>query len=218
MRPDLAKKSRRLALAALLIAVFALLFWQCERNLTKVALSLADARARALAVTALNQAADEVISSGVTYDQLMDVSRDDKGQVRLLRANTQALNLLASSVSLNAQQRLQQLEGQTVQVPLGSALGWTLLSGAGPRLAIHILPVGTVVSAINTEFQTAGINQTRHRVILTLRADVRLVLPTGGTTVSAVTEVAVAESIIVGDVPSSFVDVSNESDMLNLIP
>ena len=218
MRPEIMKKSRRLALAALILALLAFFLWRAERNLTQVALSLATARARALAVTALNQAADEVIAEGVAYDELMIVTRGDQGQVRLIQSNTQALNQLATSVSLNAQSRLSAIENQSVRVPLGSTLGFTILAGYGPALRVQLLPVGTVVAALKTEFQTAGINQTRHRILLTLTADVRLVLPTGASTVTATTEVAIAESIIVGDVPNSFVDVNNESDMLNLVP
>lgn len=218
MRPEKAKKVRRRAILILLAALLAFLLWQAEQNLTRTVLSLANARARALAVTALNSAADEVISGGVGYDELMIVSRDDSGQVRLIQANTPALNQLATAVSLNAQARLGAIENQSVLVPLGSALGVPLFAGAGPDLRVEILPVGTVVSSVKTEFQTAGINQTRHRVILTLHADVRLVIPTGAATVSVVTEVAIAESIIVGEVPDSFVDVNNENDMLNLIP
>lgn len=218
MCPEKAKKVRRRTILVLLAALLAFLLWQAEQNLTRTVLSLANARARALAVTALNSAADEVISGGVGYDELMIVSRDDNGQVRLIQANTRALNQLATAVSLNAQARLGAIENQSVLVPLGSALGVPLFAGTGPGLRVEILPVGTVVSSVKTEFQTAGINQTRHRVILTLHADVRLVIPTGAATVSVVTEVAIAESIIVGEVPDSFVDVNNENDMLNLIP
>ena len=218
MRPEIAKKSRRLTLVVLILVLLGLFLWRTEQNLTKIALNLATARARALAVTALNQAADEVIAGGVAYDELMIVTRDDQGQVRLIQSNTQALNQLATAVSLNAQARLSAIENQSVLVPLGSTLGLTILAGYGPSFRVQLLPVGTVVAALNTEFQTAGINQTRHRILLTLTADVRLVIPTGASTVTAVTEVAIAESIIVGDVPESFVDVNNESDMLNLVP
>lgn len=217
--PAIHTKKRRFFLRLLLVlAVLGLLGWRLERNLTDVVLSLANARAMALAVTALNEAADEVIRKGVTYDQLMCVTKDENGQVRLIQANTSAMNLLASQVSLNAQQRLEAIENQSVLVPLGSALGLTLLAGSGPHIRVNILPVGSVVASLNTEFQSAGINQTRHKVVLTLRGTVRLVIPTGAATVQAVTEIAVAESIIVGEVPDSFVDVNNESDMLNLIP
>ncbi|MDO5144532.1 MAG: sporulation protein YunB [bacterium] len=209
---------RRLRVALLLVLLLAAAFIRLERNLTGVVLSLSQARARALAVTALNQAADEIIREGVSYEQLMCVTRDENGMVRLLQANTQQMNLLASRVSLSAQRRLDAIEGQAVLVPLGSALGSSLLAGAGPHIRVSILPVGSVVASIGTEFESAGINQTRHKVVLTLRGDVRMIIPTGAATVEAVTEVAVAECIIVGEVPTSYVDVNNQDDMLNLIP
>ena len=206
---------RRLTLCALLLCLVLMLL---ERNLTRVVLTLASAKAEVLAVQALNQAAEALIADGISYDSLVHVTMGEDGSVRLLQANTAGMNSLASRASLTAQAKLEALQDQTVSVPLGSALGVTLLAGTGPRIQVHMLPVGAVVTAYETEFTSAGINQTRHRVLLTMRAQVRLVLPTGASGVEAVTQVAVAESIIVGQVPDSFVDVNNDSDMLNLIP
>lgn len=190
-----------------------------ERNLTRVVLSLAQAQARALAVRILNESAAELLSSGaVTYDSLMRVTEDQEGQVRLIQANTPEMNRLAAQVSLLAQSKLQETRDQAVRVPLGSAMGLTLLAGAGPRVEVRILPVGSVHADFQTDFQTAGINQTRHRVSLVLTAQVQLVIPTGAQTVEATTQVAMAESIIVGEVPDTFTDVGNDMDMLDLVP
>lgn len=206
---------RRLTLCALLLILLLMLL---ERNLTRVVLTLASAKAEVLAVQALNQAAEALIAEGVSYDSLVHVTLGEDGSVRLLQANTAGMNSLASRASLTAQARLEALQDQTVSVPLGSALGVTLLAGTGPRIRVHMLPVGAVVTAYETEFTSAGINQTRHRVLLTMRAQVQLVLPTGASGVEAVTQVAVAESIIVGQVPDSFVNVGDDTDLLNLVP
>lgn len=200
------------------LALLAACLWYLEHNLTEVILSLANARARTLAVQALNEAVEETIRSGVSYDSLMTVQTGPDGSVRLIQANTAEMNRLASQVSLQAQRHLENLENQSISVPLGSALGLTLFAGSGPRFHVQVLPVGTVGTRFETEFQTAGINQTRHKVLLTLAADVQLVIPTGAASVAVATQVAVAESIIVGQVPDSFVDVNNDSDMLNLVP
>ena len=206
---------RRLTLCALLLILLLMLL---ERNLTRVVLTLASAKAEVLAVQALNQAAEALIADGISYDSLVHVTLGEDGSVRLLQANTAGMNSLASRASLTAQAKLEALQDQTVSVPLGSALGVTLLAGTGPRIRVHMLPVGAVVTAYETEFTSAGINQTRHRVLLTMRAQVRLVLPTGASGVEAVTQVAVAESIIVGQVPDSFVNVGDDTDLLNLVP
>ena len=201
----------------ILLAVTALALYM-ERNLTEVTLSLAQAKARTLAVTVLNETVEEVVQEGLSYDSLVRVITDDRGQVRLLQADTTAMNHLAARVSALAQSKLDSAENRAVQVPLGSALGLTLFAGAGPKLRVQVLPVGAIASRFDTEFQAAGINQTRHRILLTMTATVKLVIPTGAKTVEASTQVAVAESIIVGEVPQSFVDVEDKDDMLNLIP
>ena len=140
----------------------------------------ASAQARAMAVQVLNQSAAELLSTGgVTYDRLMNVTTDSAGQVRLIQANTPEMNRLASAASLLAQEKLLSKGDQVVKVPLGSALGLTIFGGAGPKVAVRILPVGSVHGEFHTDFQTAGINQTRHRISLTLTAAMQLVIPTG---------------------------------------
>lgn len=218
MTAKCAKKPARLLVTAAVLLTLLLGWWYLNGNLTRVILSLADARARSLAVQVLNEAVEETLATGVKYDQLMLVSTGEDGNVRLIQANTAEMNRLASHVTLLAQQKLEQLEQQAISVPLGSALGLPILAGAGPRLQVQILPVGAVIPRFDTEFQTAGINQTRHKVLLTLTATVRLVIPTGSSTLQATTQMAVAESIIVGQVPESFVDLNTDSDMLDLIP
>ena len=190
-----------------------------ERNLTRVVLSLAQAQARAMAVQVLNQSAAELLTTGgVTYDSLMTVVSDGEGRVRLIQANTPEMNRLASQVSLLAQEKLLGRGDQVVRVPLGSALGLTLFAGVGPKVTVRILPVGSVHAQFHTEVQTAGINQTRHRVTLVLTAQVQMVVPTGAQKVEVTTQVAMAESIIVGEVPETFTDVGDDMDMLDLVP
>lgn len=212
---------RRTALLCLLVCIALIVggVLMVERNLTRVVLSLAQAQARAMAVRILNESAAELLSTGaVTYDALMNVVSDTSGQVRLIQANTPEMNRLAAQVSLLAQSKLQDARDQVVRIPLGSALGLTLFAGAGPRIEVRVLPVGSVHAEFLTTFQSAGINQTRHQVSLVLTAQVQLVIPTGAKTVSVNTQVAMAESIIVGEVPETFTDVGNDLDMLDLAP
>ena len=105
-----------------------------------------------------------------------------------------------------------------VVVPLGSAVGLTLLAGAGPGIAVQILPVGSVQAAFSTDFTTAGINQTRHRISLVLTANVQIVIPTGAKNVQASTQMAMAESIIVGQVPDSFAEGGSDNSIIDLAP
>lgn len=205
-------------LLLLLPLLLTLLIVRTEQNVTDVVLTLSQATARSLAIQALNEAASELLGMGVQYGDLMSVEKDAQGQVRLIQANAPEMNRLAAQASLLAQEKLTAMGQKTVVVPLGSAIGLTLMAGAGPGIAVQILPVGSVQAAFSTDFTTAGINQTRHRISIVLTANVQIVIPTGAKNVQASTQMAMAESIIVGQVPDSFTDVGEDMDMLDLAP
>ena len=103
-------------------------------------------------------------------------------------------------------------------IPLGAALGVSLFSGAGPLINVSVVPVGSVTTAFATSFESAGINQTRHEISLQASVLMRIIVPTGADSVTVDTLVPIAESIIVGQVPSTYVNVPSDEDALNLVP
>jgi len=197
----------------LLAAIIAL-----EQNLSQTMLDMAFAEAYSMAVETLNRAVKLVTENDVEYDDLMDAQLDAEGRVTMLRADTMRMNELAAETALRAEDELNNTENQFVNIPLGAALGIRSLSGFGPRMSMQILPIGAVHASFDTEFESAGINQTRHRIFLTLRATVSLIIPTGSQLVEVETTMPIAESIIVGHVPDSFVDVNDQKDILDLAP
>ncbi len=214
-----AKKGRRILVAFLVVAVMAAgLVSFALANLNPVVISMAEARSRQLAVEAINQAVAEVMKSSVSYSDLIQVSTDSNGRVTMIRANTLLMNELASRTALTVQRNLAALEDEGVSLPLGSAFGVKLLSGSGPRILVGVVPVGSVTTRFVTAFESAGINQTRHEISLEASTQMRIVIPTGASTVSVSSVVPVAEAIIVGEVPSSYVNVPDVDSMLNLIP
>ena len=204
----------RFLLAVLIPA--ALFFW-ADANLRPVILTMAEAQARVMAVQAMNDAVFDVMRSDGLYDDLMTVILDDSGRVSVMRADTAKMNELATTSALRVQQNLSEIAEAGISIPLGAALGSQLFAGSGPRITVRIVPVGAVSTEFKSEFSAAGINQTRHRIFLRIDTTVQMVIPTGTQTAHVSAHVPVAESIIVGEVPDSFVDVANEEDMLNLL-
>lgn len=206
----------RLLLIVILLLTIAFLF--VEKNLSQTLLDMAYATAHSIALETVNRAAQQVVGDGVAYDELMNVQMDAQGRVSMLRANTMRMNQIATQTAIIAQEKLNSIENQLVDVPLGAALGVRFLGGFGPRIRVQIVPVGAVSTHFETEFETAGINQTRHKIFLTLETSVSLIVPADSRMVQVTSTVPIAESIIVGQVPDSFVDVNDTEDMLNLIP
>ena len=211
---------RRKALLILTIAVMlpSLLIALGLSNLNPIMVRMAEARASQLAVTAINRAVDEVIGTTLRYSDLVSVTIDKEGSVSMLQANTILMNDLASRTALAAQKNLGDLADQGISLPLGAALGIGLFSGYGPRFRVDVVPVGTVVTKFVTAFETAGINQTRHEISLESTITMRIVVPAGADSVQVHAYVPIAESIIVGKVPSSYVNVPDVDSMLNLVP
>lgn len=202
----------------LLLLVMAICGIMIERNLSQTMLDMAYARAYSIAVETVNRAVKKVIEEGVGYEELVISQLDAQGRVTMLRANTMRMNEIATKTALMAEEELNSIENQTVNIPLGAALGVRFLAGFGPRISVQILPIGAVSTSFETQFESAGINQTRHKIFLTLRTTVSLIIPSGSQRVEVNSSIPIAESIIIGQVPESFVDVSDQEDMLNLIP
>ena len=201
-------------LAALLGAAVFLL---AERNFRPLVFSLAEARSAALATQVLRSAVSEAIGGEVAYDQLMNVRMDENGQVALLSANTMRLNQLADKAGSAAQRMLQSMASERVAVPLGAVLGMTLFAGAGPDIPVSIVPIGSITTNFETEFEASGINQTRHKIYLTVTANIRIVIPTGAQTTQVTVNMLAAESIIVGAVPEGFVGYNLSEAELNMV-
>ena len=152
-----------------------------------------------------------------TYAQLISV-RENGDKVYLLQANTRNMNILAADCAEAAQDRIAQIGEQGISVPLGTVTGVSFLSGKGPGIHVSFTPVGSVQSEFSSELRASGINKSLYRVNLKLTASLRLILPGVTDTIQVSAEAAIAESIIVGDVPEVYTNVANEEDMLNLIP
>lgn len=212
-RGSRARRVLRIGVIVLLIGGALLLL--LERNLEAVILDMAHARAEAMAVEYMHEAVQQVMGEGVSYADMMDVKVDGQGRVTLIQANAARMNALATKTALRSQAQLEGAEAQSVAIPLGAALGIPFFSAMGPRIQVRILPVSAVTAHFSTEFESAGINQSRHKIYLSLQTTVRLVIPTGARQVNLSSQVLIAESIIVGDVPQSYVQVPDMDDSLN---
>ena len=210
------KKRWKAGLAALVLLAAAVGgFCYINQNLRPVLRGLASARVEAIAARAMNDAIMEIVAE--ESGELIRVYENDT-RVYLLQADGGKLNTMADACANAAQQRIVSLGDQGVTVPFGTVSGIPILAGKGPKLTLRFTPAGAVASTFSSEFTSAGINQTRHRINICLTASVRVVLPGEAVKLVVRAEATIAENIIVGDVPNAYTNVANEEDMLNLLP
>lgn len=221
-RPGIVSRKKRflrtvLFLIVLLIVLLSLSVALLSVNMRPAMAALAIARIRSVAARAMNDAILESMGDETNYARLIQVHESSE-RVYMLQANTHKMNILAADCAEAAQERIAQMGDQGISIPIGTITGISFLAGKGPSLKVTFSPAGSVQSEFNSEFVSSGINQTLYRVNLLLTASVRLVMPGVSETISVRAEAAIAESIIVGDVPEVYTNVASEEDMLNLIP
>ena len=115
------KKGSRLRRAALIALALLLIFLWLEKNLEGVILTMAHARAEAMAAGYLNEAVRNIMGGEVTYEDMITVRTDSQGRVTMLQANAVRMNELATMTALEAQSRLEGAEAQSVSIPLGAS-------------------------------------------------------------------------------------------------
>ena len=217
-RPRHNKKVKFLLILTSLFVIALLIFLFIDNNINPAIITFSEASIQSIAQTAMNDSIKDILGSSIKYTDLINVLTDKDGNVAMIQANTMKMNSLASETSQLVQEKVVSMGNQNIKIPLGTIFGSKLLAGWGPNIPVRVISFPSVSTDFDSEFEHSGINQTRHKIYMTMRAKVRIAIPFNTADIDIITKVPVTETIIVGDVPNSYVNVENLEDMLNLIP
>ncbi len=181
------------------------LFWTVETHLKPTVLAIAEAKAVQVATQTINNVINEKVSQHIDPQALVNVKLDSRGRVVFIQPNTLEFNRLAADTTIKVQDALKQITTEKVYIPVGQVFGSQLLASLGPPIVVTIIPIGTVQVKVVDKFEQAGINQTRHMIYLFATTRVRIVVPLVSSTVGVNTQVPIAEYVVVGEVPSTYV-------------
>ena len=210
---------RKLIFALIATLVLALLlFIHFQRNVTRVLLSISEATMRASTTVAVNDAVYYTLSDEMRYDDLVTIYRDGDGNIISVAANPLKINKIARDTASISQSNLKNLSLNGIPVPLGALTGIEAFAGLGPNINFRIIPVSSVSCDFYSEFESVGINQTKHSIYLNIIADISIVMPSRTENFAVVTEILVGESIIVGNVPDAYLQSDIFGNKPNLSP
>lgn len=200
---------RKMFLIVIAVGILACL-WAMDLQARKTLFEMARVRAVQMATEAINNAVREkVAEEGMMYDDLIVVHKDSAGKIVLMQANTAKINKIASDTTIAVQSAILRLGEENIYIPAGQITGFYLIANWGPKIRVDIVPIGTVRMNVDDRFEQAGINQTRHSIYLVFNTDIKVVIPLNSGQATVATQVPIAESIIVGDVPSTFVSLTD---------
>ena len=198
------RKLKRRVVFAVTSLIFIAAIVLMHRNVTNVLKSIAEASMRSITTVAVNDAVYYTLSDNLRYEDLITIERGEDGQIKGISSNSFQINRIARDAAYMSQENLQNMSESGVEVPLGALTGVSAWAGFGPKLHVKIIPISNVSCRFVSAFEAAGINQTKHSIYLEIVADISIIMPAGTSNFASLTEVLVAESVLVGQVPDTF--------------
>ena len=192
-------------LAAVLLLAAAVLFLMVRSRYRDVIRELAQTQVKNTTSDLTNDAIAKQIADGIIqYDRIVYFEKDLDGRITALKTNMSEVNRLKTDILNIINDEILALDTSDIGVPLGSLFLPELLSGRGPAFPVHILSIRNSDAAFLSNFSQAGINQTLHQLTMLVSVDVAVLVlgQTENFTISS--EVVVAETVIVGAVPNTY--------------
>lgn len=207
------KTNIRLRLAAAVIAVFMGFAW-INNRVNPILKSMTAVQAGYIANIAIDQAAADVLAgSNITYNNLITIKTLSDGTVCSMSANMREMNQFKTNISKAIQQKILDYCEREISIPLGTLTGIDLFSGRGPRVRMKIQLYGNVTANIRSDFEGAGINQTRHRILCDVKVGVSAVIPGCSSYTEVESSFTVSETVLLGRVPESFTNVDTGDEL-----
>ena len=202
----------------ILLIIFAVLACYVRFLVTPLLVETCNAKIKVDSSRCINYAITEAMNQNITYDDLINIVTDSSGKISMIQANSVQLNMLSKLIHRVTIAQLSNFANTMLQIPLGAFTGISIFSGIGPSISFEIFPYGDVECGFKSEFVSAGINQTLHKIYLVVSTKIRVVLPTKTIVVDNGGDVVLCESLIVGQIPEVYLQSGNLTEMLNLVP
>ncbi|AJQ27842.1 sporulation protein YunB [Pelosinus fermentans] len=208
MRFSVGKRRRMpsIVLVSILLCIIIIgTFWMMETHLKPTLLAIAETKATFIATQSINQVISDRVNLNIDPQTLMNVTLDSRGRVVLIQPNTMEFNKIAADTTIKVQDKLKEISEEQINIPMGQIFGSQLLASMGPNITVTVIPIGTVQVKVIDKFEQAGINQTRHMIYLIATTQIRIVVPLVSKSISVDTQMPIAEYVVVGDVPNTYV-------------
>lgn len=203
---------------AFFLILFLLFFIYIKFLVTPIIIENTKTQLGSFATKSINYAIADIMNQNVAYNELISIVKDGEDNISFIEANSVKINILSRTMSKVVMSNFLELSKVPIKISLGAFSGISLLTGAGPKIAFNVNPFGEVFCYFTSNFESAGINQTYHKIYMQIEIAVNVVFPTQKVTISSSSDTLLCETLIVGKIPEVYLNSDNLTDMLNLVP
>lgn len=183
-----------------------ILIYYINLLISPAVITASDAETRAKVTEIINSVILNEYSAQFNYDDVVHVEKDKDGNIVMIKADTLKMNKIACDVALESQNQLKNIGEVGLKLPLGYILKNNLLAFFGPDITVKMKPVGYIETKYLSDFESAGINQTRHKIYVQVKTNMRIIIPFNSKDIEVKNEVPISETIIVGKVPETAIN------------
>ena len=201
---NLRKKRKKSRIFVFFILFFAVFYCYMTFLVHPLLVSSSSSQVKVFANRSMNYAVTEAMNQNVTYDDLIHIVTDTSGKISMIQANSIQMNNLSKLIGRSTMAQLKEVSKNPVLIPLGAFSGISIIAGIGPKIAIDIFPYGDVSCRFLSEFIGTAINQTQHKIYMSVSCTISVVLPFKTLKVKSVSDVLLCESVIIGDIPDTY--------------
>lgn len=194
-----------------IIAIFLLInsiLYFFDKNILPAVLSIGEEKVRREATTIINETALDIYSKDFNYNDMILTEKDKDGNITMLRADTVKLNYLSAKLVLASNDKIDKLSEVGLKVPLGYMTKNLVFYNLGPKINVDITQIGNITSSYESVFESAGINQTRHKIYLNINMKMKLIVPLNSRDVEIASQIPISETIIVGKIPNTAIELN----------
>lgn len=199
----LVQKLLRIVIITAVVSIVLLVFFRIKYHGT--IRSLAETQVKNTTSDLINDAIDVQIDKGnIQYDRIVYFEKDLNGKITALKTNMSEVNRLKTSILNIINDEILAMDTTDLGIPTGSLILPELLSGRGPQIPVQIMSISNSDAGFVSHFTEAGINQTLQKLTMNISVDVSILVLGRTESFTVTSEVVVAETIIVGQVPDTF--------------
>ena len=203
------RKLIRCIIVLLLIALSFLFLFRIKYN--RQIRSLAHTQVINATSDLINDSIDgQIISGNIQYDRIVYFEKDLNGRITALKTNMSEVNRLKTGILNLINDEILALDSTDLGIPIGSLVLPELFSGKGVSIPVQIISIRNSDASFSSSFTQAGINQTLHQLTMQVVVDISVLVLGKSESFSVNSQVVIAETIIVGDVPDTFLQTGGD--------
>lgn len=194
---------KKITITAILILTATVVF--CEINLSDFRPEYIRIQAEILSVNSVCDAVNSTLEKyNYSYDDIAKLSYSEQGSVTAITTDSFKINKLKTEINKTVQKEIAKIYDNQIDIPLGAFTNISVLSNFGPCIPVNFNLTGSFSSEIVSTFEQAGINQTIHHIRLMLTSKIMTTSLDYSGNITFTTDFEIAQSVIVGDIPSSY--------------